>query len=452
MMRGNYWQAAVGVAAMAALMWLFWPREEEGKVRPGEPSSPRQGVVLQVDPGTPRDRNVRGGGGREEAALTEHQADQLGEFILPLVEGRQVSLRGAVRILMAAYADACRRTRTVPLELEFAYPAEEDEARMVFSIERGNFMGALNRIATLAGYRVRMDGLAVGFEAIEDQGEKFTRTFRTKEDFKERLAAELARLGIPHGPLVRDLLEAAGVVKAGEEGSVAEIAGGGGTALAVKLTVTEMDRLEALLEGSEAAQFKAGLKLIRTPTALALDPPPDLTQLLVEISGKPGVQLTTMPSITMRESQPGTIEIVREEEEGWTGTKVDLDGERMGLSILTRDTVQYRPDDHPKPYLQDTRYSVLADGVPEISLVGEKEGEFLYRILTVEVIDAAGRPVGAPAGEGGAHAVATPVPGSPGMVFSPYNNKVVDVKGLPSGTLVADPHYPVEEKKFFRVP
>ncbi|BCX49557.1 hypothetical protein HAHE_34650 [Haloferula helveola] len=48
--------------------------------------------------------------------------------------------------------------------------------------------------------------------------------------------------------------------------------------------------------------------------------------------------------------------------------------------------------------------------------------------------------------------VARPVPGKPGFVFSPYNNKIIDVKGIPSGTLVADPTYPAAEKKYFRVP
>jgi hypothetical protein len=45
--------------------------------------------------------------------------------------------------------------------------------------------------------------------------------------------------------------------------------------------------------------------------------------------------------------------------------------------------------------------------------------------------------------------VARPVPGK---VFSPFNNKVIDVKGIPSGRLVADPTYPASEKKHFRVP
>lgn len=47
---------------------------------------------------------------------------------------------------------------------------------------------------------------------------------------------------------------------------------------------------------------------------------------------------------------------------------------------------------------------------------------------------------------------ANPVPGKTGFVFSPYNNKMVDVRDIPSGTLVRDPTYPEADKKFFRVP
>ena len=47
---------------------------------------------------------------------------------------------------------------------------------------------------------------------------------------------------------------------------------------------------------------------------------------------------------------------------------------------------------------------------------------------------------------------ARPVPGKEGFVFSPYNNKVIDVRDIPSGTLVQDPTYPASEKKYFRVP
>ncbi len=47
---------------------------------------------------------------------------------------------------------------------------------------------------------------------------------------------------------------------------------------------------------------------------------------------------------------------------------------------------------------------------------------------------------------------AQPVPGKEGFVFSPFNNKVIDVRDMPSGTLVADPTYSASEKKHFRVP
>jgi hypothetical protein len=50
------------------------------------------------------------------------------------------------------------------------------------------------------------------------------------------------------------------------------------------------------------------------------------------------------------------------------------------------------------------------------------------------------------------YAFANKVPGKDGFVFSPYNNKVVDVRDIPSGTLVQDPTFPAAEKKYFRVP
>jgi len=48
--------------------------------------------------------------------------------------------------------------------------------------------------------------------------------------------------------------------------------------------------------------------------------------------------------------------------------------------------------------------------------------------------------------------VAKPVEGQPGFVFSPYNDKIVDVRDMSSGMLVADPSFPASEKKHFRTP
>ena len=46
---------------------------------------------------------------------------------------------------------------------------------------------------------------------------------------------------------------------------------------------------------------------------------------------------------------------------------------------------------------------------------------------------------------------ATLIPGKEGFVFNPFTNNPVDVRGIPSGTLVRDPQDPNKDHKF-RVP
>ena len=48
--------------------------------------------------------------------------------------------------------------------------------------------------------------------------------------------------------------------------------------------------------------------------------------------------------------------------------------------------------------------------------------------------------------------VAEPIADKPGFVMSPFNGKVIDVRDIPPGTLVADPTYPAAEMKYFRLP
>jgi len=48
--------------------------------------------------------------------------------------------------------------------------------------------------------------------------------------------------------------------------------------------------------------------------------------------------------------------------------------------------------------------------------------------------------------------LAQPIPGRDGYVFSPYGNRVVDCRGLASGTLVYDPYDTEEPRRKFRVP
>jgi hypothetical protein len=61
-------------------------------------------------------------------------------------------------------------------------------------------------------------------------------------------------------------------------------------------------------------------------------------------------------------------------------------------------------------------------------------------------------PKEAPVPSGNKPPVAEAVPGKPGFVLSPFDGKVIDVREIPAGTLVADPSYPADEKRYFRVP
>ncbi len=87
---------------------------------------------------------------------------------------------------------------------------------------------------------------------------------------------------------------------------------------------------------------------------------------------------------------------------------------------------------------------MIRDSQPQVSLVSSRDGDYLYRVLMMVLIDETGRSDG--------YAVASEVPGKPGFVLSPFNNIIIDVRGLEPGSLVRNPTYPADEQKVFRVP
>ncbi len=453
-MKMNHLRMGIGMLVVLALLVILWPREEtageSGASVGTRERGGREGLV--ETPEGPRSGAGRGMTEREAIPLTEHDVDQMGDFMLPLVEGREVSLKGAIRILTAAYKDACRQSRTKGLVFEFDVP--EGDERISFSIEQGNFEEVLKLIARLAGYEVVGDGLVVSFEALPAVDEGVTRTFRVSPDFRTKLGDELRRLGMVPSDDPGEMLEAMGVVRDGGKVTFSQ----NEAVLTVQGSGADLARVEAKIFDRKPIQLKATMKLIHADEALDEEVVAargaELLDRVQGLAGKEGVEVMTMPSVTMRQQQEADIEVINTHPEGWTGQRMNLEGELMGLSILSRDTVEYRPEGHPQPYAQDTVYGVFNDGEAQISLVDARDGEFLYRVLTLEMIDATGRPIrgGGAGGDGAPFHVAKAVPGKEGFVFSPFNNKLVDVRNIPPGTLVADPTYPVSEKKFFRVP
>lgn len=88
----------------------------------------------------------------------------------------------------------------------------------------------------------------------------------------------------------------------------------------------------------------------------------------------------------------------------------------------------------------DVSASFAGDLVEDPKYPGDETKKFTVPVFPNEAGSAAPLPV------------ANLVPGKDGMVISPYSNKLVDVRGIPGGTLVADPTFPASEKKYFRVP
>jgi hypothetical protein len=453
-MKSNHLRVAAGIGLIVVLAVWLWPRgndaEPEAAAAAGESTTATRSVV--TDQEAPGDRDTRNATRPTREPLAEHTVDQLGDWILPAVDGRDVTFRSALGILMAAYKDACQRSRSAPLVLEFSYPPD-DGARISFSMERSDFRSALRRIASLAGYRVVMEGEQISFVPMPANLHTSEHSLQVPPDFAMDLKQELQRLGIRHDESIGGMLAAAGIV--GPERQVT-LAGNG--TLVATVSQAELERLEARLSGLKAPrQLKAAVKLVLSDSPLELETDEmtksQVDDLLRSLAGRKGTKVVTAPSMTMRDQQEGTIEMIRELPDGWTGTRLTIEAETVGLSIVSRDTTQYRPDDHPKPYLQRTTHAVLADGKSQISLVGRKGDTHLYRLMSLEAIDATGRPIGGAAGgSSDTYDFATPIPDSPGFVISPFNGKKVDVREIPSGTLVQDPTYPPSEKKYFRVP
>ena len=165
--------------------------------------------------------------------------------------------------------------------------------------------------------------------------------------------------------------------------------------------------------------------------------------MLESLAKQPGVKVTAAPSIMIKDAQPGDIALVSGDNTNWTGTRISLEVQHSGLAIIAKDRVEYRPETSASSGIRNSGQGVYLSGDPQISLVGVRDGDHLYRVITLEDIAATGAPLGL---------IATPVPGKPGFVTSPHSGKIINVQGIPSGTLVADPTFPQEERKLFRVP
>ena len=101
-----------------------------------------------------------------------------------------------------------------------------------------------------------------------------------------------------------------------------------------------------------------------------------------------------------------------------------------------------------KPIITHTPIQETTESPPEKTAT--RPPETLSQVELQKILHPPKAPEPIPAA--GQFPVAVSVPDKPGFVFSPYNNKIIDLREMPPGTLVSDPTFPAAEKKYFRAP
>lgn len=448
-----YFAGSIVLLCAGLAAWLAMRPGDETNRPTDSRGAPRAGArsIPGDNPAAPRGGGPRQRDARVETPRYEHTAIHLDQFIVANVEGYEVTLRAAANLLMAAYKDACRQSRTVPLDLDFAFP--ESDARISFSLERTDFTAALNHLAALAGYEVERTGDRIAFQEIASRhgGESAALLLSVMDAVQ--IGKIMHRLGTLPSKDLRANLQAIGIAV-----ETVEVAASG-SEFSIRnpspLVQKQIESLLATLQGPQ--QMVARTKLIHAAGRLPLESPyldTIKTAAWLRMAADRSATISSMPTITFRHGEENTIELIKPEmNNNWTGVIIDLVAAPMGLAMVSRDTVRIRPEEAPEVRQQHVGHAALLDGDSHVTVVGEHDGITTYRMLSMEMITATGQPLRRPGNTAdGGYEFAEAIAGQDGMVRSPYNDSIIDVRGIPSGTLVADPTFPMEERKFFRVP
>jgi hypothetical protein len=400
--------------------------------------------------------------------LTRHAPEQWDDFILPSVEISDLSLTNALVVVKQAYQEACHASREQALKLEFSI-LDEPGYPISCSLKGKSLTAVIAHLATLAGLQQRRDNTRIEFFRSADADDLTETSFETdggsKQSIKEALL--LAALLEENGPF--EGLRKAGIIR--ESSTVISESVNG--SIQFRGTKSELARIQSWL--SLQSEPKVQLKFTNQHliTREPLDLPSkvldenEFRQLLKDASTGTGNHLTTAPSVTALDGQEATIEMIRETIQGvktsWNGVRYSMSASRTGLKVVGTDRSEFRPepDNASISGWVGEANIVIYPGQHSIERVSARKGEHQYRIVGMTRIDEAGRLLNSdeslsPSALGqitpGDIPVASAIPNSPGMVFSPYNQKIIDVRDLPSRTLVKDPSFPAQDKKYFRVP
>lgn len=478
-MNRKYVWVAIGFVVLLGL--LIWKHETPRSPASGDSAAlPRSARTDADGENLERERTARrkaSGRVLPEGSITTHQPEQLKDFVLTDCKGHQVSLRTALKLIDEAYQDACYFSLEKPLKLKYEIEGKSDKL-LNFSLNGKTWLGAVKYVAALAGMEAKLEGEKVVLTPLEGADEVKEMISTINPELIEELKKSLSDLG------EWDLTVASDPVK-----DLPELLRRNGIINQVAVSFDDQGRLT--IHGNGNAQERAALEAfvamvstsspqIKTITKLvtAKNPletlkntlsPTELQELMRQLSQQEGTELVTAPSIMSKSGQEALIEIKQENGNDWTGLELRYNTDYIGLKLASANQTELRPKEGGGENQQAEAQFLVYGGDSQVKVLGDDSRGYYYQITTLQRISSSGVPLDPSVMEQvksymkqvvndseniptAAPPVAQAVPGQPGFVFSPFNNKIVDVTGIPSGTLIADPHFPSEQKKYFRAP
>ncbi|MEO5914010.1 MAG: hypothetical protein ABIS50_07230 [Luteolibacter sp.] len=248
---------------------------------------------------------------------TTHGPEQLGDFILPSVVVDGLKLDAALAKLKAAYEDVCRKTGETPLALTFAIaPGNQEELHL--SLHPEGVEDSVGLLASVAGLKVERKGLEYHFTALEGDDTRVKQSLSVPPDFGsyiDQLAISPAGKPLPIGALLTEI----GLISDPEAKISLSNSGELNMSNIRKADAAAIADFTRVICTMRPKQLKFTVKVVELEKDAQVEVrktnPMTGRQSLAfqqEISGKKGVNLSTLPTVTARIGQSATIEIVRD--------------------------------------------------------------------------------------------------------------------------------------------
>ena len=355
-----------------------------------------------------------------------HAPERLKEFILPEVAIDGLTLSEALKKLTGVYEETCRKTGETPLRLTFDIPSGKVK-KLQLRLSSRNFNASVQLLATFAGMSVSRDKLQYRFMPFANERKPIKVVSQVAPDFAHTLSWQTSQETGEHSPFeinlpkqsITELIRASGLDL--DPSTRLSLSSSGSLNLETTSTADAalVSALARNLSEGRPIQQKHEAKIVELP-ANADWTPPDLAQLtnaelqslMRGIAEKQGAELMTLPSVTNRSGQDGTIEIVRDFISPKDGSETEFETRQVGKVMHVRgDTLGFghnltfdytdttggidpatgKPRFEKRTDLAESGFS--SDGGTQFAIQTRPDGTKTIMLITSTLIDATGRPV-----------------------------------------------------------